>query len=734
MRNLRGGIGRVCLVALWLWTGLVSAHSQTGKACTENAAFYEHEYTVNDVRIDLPLGWLLSAIGQQRELLLASPDMPIKKDDPYREANANAGFELVRERLPALQALPPFRFAFRFGHPQLQNCDPQTKKLDVVYRIYSFAPANYVSQTLESGRQEEVHRTTPETPGTQRLADYFLQPAVTYNRASGLVGGTKLTIKQPGGLLEQLKIAAAGSTSASFLHVDATGARDFKRGLVRHTEWHFAYVHTDVPGGATRLRQGTLSGQFSAATRSFGPQEALLFRFGGAVEGGTKQTDLDPRRIPALELARSGYGAVKGFAGALLNLEHHTFKASYGVQVSKAGEGFQVDYVKQLFDTAAALRFRLQEHRALTVDSQFTVGHIHTLGKIPVAERFFGGNAEQNFLTGEDWVIRSAPVLRSFAQNRFVPVGANAKLGGDRFLALNVTAAVPVWGYPLVPSEVLKDREFKGSLETGLSVAKGALRNRILGDTPQFKEIATLALALPPVVTQLKNELLTLANANPNAQIDAVLKRLFKPSTDPKIKPSGAFDRVERYVGIIAHSLDPQADEAPATEDIVTLAVGDKSDPDDPLPSYIEDLSELLVRLEGLVPADTASRIKRLREQLDDKGKQITEKYMALEASPLASQANIEAQKGMVRSTRVLNQFLYEANLIAVSPVLTFDIARIGRQSFQGNAPRYSLGTGLRISLVSLDITAGYAWNLHRRPGEGRGALLFKMEVTNLFR
>ena len=62
MRNLRGGIGCVCLVALWLWTGLVSAHSQTGKACTENAAFYEHEYTVNDVRIDLPLGWLLSAI------------------------------------------------------------------------------------------------------------------------------------------------------------------------------------------------------------------------------------------------------------------------------------------------------------------------------------------------------------------------------------------------------------------------------------------------------------------------------------------------------------------------------------------------------------------------------------------------------------------------------------------------------------------------------------------------
>lgn len=734
MPSLRGGRAVVRLVALLLLSSVVTAQRRPDNACTETKEVYERDYRVNEVRIDLPLGWLFSAIGQQRQTLLASPDMPIKKGDPYREDNAYAGFKLVRERLPELRPFPPFRFAIRFGHPQLQNCNKSTQTLDVVYRIYAFAPAEYLSQTLERGRKEEVHRAVTETTGTKRLADYFVQPAVDYNRASGLVGGTKLTIKQPGGLLDKLKIEAAGSTSTSILKMDATGARDFRRSLLHHAEWHLAYAHTNVPGGTTRLRQGTLSGQFSAATRSFGPNDEMMFRFGASVEGGTKQTDLDPRRVPALELVRSGYGAIKGFAGATVNLEHHSFKASYGVQVSKAGEGFQVDYVKQLFDTVANLHFRLQDHRALIIEAQFTAGHLHTAGRVPVAERFFGGNAEQNFLVSDEWMIRSTPVLRSFAQNRFVPAGDNGNLGGDRFWAVNVTATAPVWSYPLVPKEILADSEFSDALEIELGVAEGALRNRILGDTTQFKEIATLALALPPVVTQLKAELQALPNPNPNAEIDAVLKKLFKPSPDPNVKPSGAFDRVERYVGIVARSLDPKADEAPATEDIATLAVGDKSEPSDPLPSYLEDLSKVLVRLESLVEAATANRLKTLRAVLDDKGKQISDKYTDLEASPLAAQADAEATKGLAYSRRVLDQFLHEANLIAFGPVVTFDAARIGRRSFRGNDPRYAVGAGIRISLVSLDITAGYAWNLQRRPGEGRGALLFKMEISNLFR
>ena len=33
-----------------------------------------------------------------------------------------------------------------------------------------------------------------------------------------------------------------------------------------------------------------------------------------------------------------------------------------------------------------------------------------------------------------------------------------------------------------------------------------------------------------------------------------------------------------------------------------------------------------------------------------------------------------------------------------------------------------------------VDLTAGYAWNPNRKPWEPRGAMLFTMEVSNLFR
>ena len=76
-----------------------------------------------------------------------------------------------------------------------------------------------------------------------------------------------------------------------------------------------------------------------------------------------------------------------------------------------------------------------------------------------------------------------------------------------------------------------------------------------------------------------------------------------------------------------------------------------------------------------------------------------------------------------------------ELNLYAVSPILIFDVARLGpsKNSDFGGA-RYGLGAGVRFSLVSLDLNLGYAGNLNRRRGEGRGAFVFSLDVADLFR
>src|SRR5262249_14557564 len=264
---------------------------------------------------------------------------------------------------------------------------------------------------------------------------------------------------------------------------------------------------------------------------------------------------------------------------------------------------------------------------------------------------------------GDAWTIRGNPLIRGFPQSRFVPSGrTGAMIGGDRFFSINVTVAPTIWGYPLVPKQVVNDPGFDRALETGLSVAEGSLRNRILGDTKEFKVVASLVLELPPVVAQCKNELKKIPSPNPDAQIEAQLKRLFKPALSPDQKPSGAFDRVELLVKNITHSLDPENDEEPATKDIVTLAVGEIFAPGDPLPSRIEELNEELARLEELLGTSEAAPIASFRQRLEDRGKLIKEKFIALdppepmEPSAQAKAANQQAKKEMAYSRHVLDQ------------------------------------------------------------------------------
>jgi hypothetical protein len=84
---------------------------------------------------------------------------------------------------------------------------------------------------------------------------------------------------------------------------------------------------------------------------------------------------------------------------------------------------------------------------------------------------------------------------------------------------------------------------------------------------------------------------------------------------------------------------------------------------------------------------------------------------------------------------RVLDVIFRELNMVAVSPVVMFDAARIGPQKLlDSGGVRYGVGTGVRFSLVTLDLTLGYSWNLNRRPGEGRGAFVFSLDVADLFR
>jgi hypothetical protein len=94
------------------------------------------------------------------------------------------------------------------------------------------------------------------------------------------------------------------------------------------------------------------------------------------------------------------------------------------------------------------------------------------------------------------------------------------------------------------------------------------------------------------------------------------------------------------------------------------------------------------------------------------------------------ARADKKADQDLKPATKVLNTVLYQLNEYSVSPVGIFDVARVWPS---GVGARYAVGGGVRLSLVNVNFTFGYAVNPHRLPAEGPGAVFFKLDITDLF-
>jgi hypothetical protein len=492
--------------------------------------------------------------------------------------------------------------------------------------------------------------------------------------------------------------------------------RDYNDGAIRHLAYQFRYSYSDLPGSTIKFKEGSGLAQLSLATRAFGAHE-LILRFGGLIEGGNKRTNLDQRVLPAGALADSGYGSIKTFIGGTMRLGTNAIKGSYGLQLGRANKGGGLDYVKQVLDTAANFHYLVTDHRPITLDLQFTAGAIHTRRRLPVAERFFGGNAAQSFVAGDDWTIRSSPFIRSFSQNSFPGTTAGIP-GADRFFSTNVTLAATVWGKPLVPREILAEPDFPGLVELEFSAAESSLRNEYLSSSPEFRKVAERVKPLSEVLAAISQELDRLGQLNPGQDI---IDQISSCGTDFKI--------VNDAVEAIKKDLESGT---PKTADIRKLVVGFPTKRP-PITSYVSDLADDLDTLKDIPALPTPNRIESLMNDLRDRGKEMADAFVALDQSVTAQQVAQKAHTDMQYPRRVFDQLTREANLVAVSPVGIFDAARLW-QNGRPTAVRYAVGGGLRLSIVSLDVTTGYAWNPNRRPGERRGALVFSMEVSNLFR
>ncbi len=383
----------------------------------------------------------------------------------------------------------------------------------------------------------------------------------------------------------------------------------------------------------------------------------------------------------ALQGGSDGIGA-KLLAG----WQSGTWASSYGLEL---GGGFAKHVADLGYTMTLASRPRHAGERAsyigvphhpLTIETRLGAGMIQAFGAVPFAERFFGGNQKVPFLAGSPWDVRGAPFLRSVTDNRL------GGAGGTRFYALNLTAAKPVYARALVPRE-LGTAEFVENLDFAIKTAEGEISDAYLAKDPQ---------AISPAAA-----LNLIANT-----LDAV-----KAEADPlPATLTSDLGRAQRTVASMRQG---------AVLGSVLAA------------SILPKLEADLAQLESTLGADAAARVHALGLQLES-GRQAIARGRSDPAYAAArKRADAAAARDFQPVEKILGTILYDLDIYSVAPVVIFDVARVWPSAEGAQA---AAGAGLRLSLVNINFTLGYAVNPRPAPGFGRGAFFVQLDAADLFR
>jgi hypothetical protein len=867
---------RVFAFGWWLLQGfLCAAVAQSASPCPQSPDAYQG-YTVRRIRLETPLTLKtplhrLFALPQQLEKRFAEikPDLPLHEGQPFERRAYGEAQGLLGHQF-GLELQPGERFRLTVVIPQLQNCNDQTREVEVVYRLYTTEFLYHLSRIFEA-RPEQFTRALAPGAFASTINKLLPQPFLGYNDTRGWFAGTKAALQTRSGIFDRMTMDFSGSGSSAEAGLDLSGSRGFDSGALAYAEWRLGYRYSNLPAQSLRLKEGTLLAQFFGASQPLGAQN-LVFRFGGSVEGGNRQTETKGAPLQPTDLAQTGYGAVKLYLGATASHRRQTWTASYGLQLGRNDQSFRVDYLKHLVDASYSARLLWREHHPLRVSAQFNAGTIQERsGVAPIGERFFGGNAAKYFIEGDTWLIRRAPFIRSFPQNRLAATRPGTPVGGKNFVSFNLTLAQTVWQRGIVPAEIAQDAEVRGALAGGLGTARGIALQSYLDDIAEYRQLVTdlltkeeeLARILEPLPDKIENlKAQNLApevgaaieaieedelGSNPLADaldalttiqenktkigqiktktaglikdkeayltrsingLTALQQALATASTEDDARAIGTaieqlrrldaslkevFPRIENFGQTTMQDLQPvraiindaaQLDDVRRSLQRIRATRDELTANDDeamktllhPLDSELSDaegevetvgkdprlsnpdnirigIERLVIGLGALAPpllVNLSRQIQRLESRLQAAGKTDAAKALLVEADKLQAfhgrlqQAldrltppppEFNARRDIGYLEKTLDVLFREMNLVAVSPVLLFDAARLGpapTRDFGG--VRYGLGAGARFSLVTLDVTAGYAWNLNRRPGEGRGAFVFALEISDLFR
>lgn len=321
--------------------------------------------------------------------------------------------------------------------------------------------------------------------------------------------------------------------------------------------------------------------------------------------------------------------------------------------------------------------------------------------------------------------VKPSPL--DFTQIRSLAVGFNGMPETSKIGAISQT----------INNDILTPLQEAGLTEihTRLKAHNDRLETSRLAVQKSYEEIASLAETNPQELIQAQAPLNEIGRhlTELGTILDGIETQIANLPEQSKEQLQTAFDRTRSYVTTSQASVEAAAsDDADiAKNNLHLLAIG--FGPVAPamlsaVGKYVADMQAPLAAAglasQGQQLLAATRELPALRDRIKDGLKRVT-----------VSELERKANQDVAYTARILDVTFRELNLIAISPVVMLDVARIDpRTGADIGGTRYGVGGGMRLSVVSLDFTAGYSWNPNRRPGEGRGALVFSLDISDLFR
>jgi len=611
-----------------------------------------------------------------------------------------------------------FPVNFLYSTTEVKNCSGG--QLDLVFFVFSMQVSPDIHLSYES-REQQNDDPAKELISSDQRRKPQIHPQIGYDATDGFFAGgdAEIFFRDNRVSLDKFAVQGYGSSSLRWTTGTLSGHHDYATGWLAHADWASNFTSFSAPTTTVDLNRARLDAQFSASSR---PANGAVLRFGFVAGGGNEQSGFNPASLATDVVPSSGYSGLRLFGGVTEEGNRNALAVSYGLELGgSTNTSLLNDWRKHIGDAAFDFWLPFGDHRLFEVEQHFTAGAVDINRQVPVGELFFGGNRETYFVANEGWKIRSNPYIRSLPANSFYRTSSGS--GAQNFLAYNLTAGINVWHMPLMPPEI--------------KASESLCRKLVMMDSvPPSKAMSK------DLCQKLNGAFVTVTNTlqAANAVADIRLKQTLAEMPVLQSKLSALTDAVKSAQSGAPASLDPLfaacGNAIQASTDSVNSAISEKPNAayeivEELLPDGESPLSDVTTRCGGdLNHALNNSQVAATSETLQTSAGQFQAQLKAID-----DDANAKAATFISYVKRMLYRVLSEVNIVSVSPVGMFDVARIApATSGPYSGTKYGVGGGVRVTLAStVSFTAGYSWNVDRQPGEDPGAFSVSLTTRNLF-